>query len=772
MNPRTKLAFFGDDDDDLSIQVPSSAHLTTSTPLADHVTHLHIGVWGEKSKPLDDQKAKTYNQGVLRKSKREKEKEAEAAKREEEEREAAKAYAEFLDAFDAPDTKTSGFVKTKLPGFVKASDGSGKSQVYEPTVKKDGIPTGPRQRQSEMPDMSVAAPKPKGKRAMDAFLEEIKREQADREARLKNRTQITGSSVTALAAFEGQHGSRDRGDPLTTNVFVANLPKGVTEHSLGMFFARHGPVGSVKIMWPRSDVNPIGPGGDITAHRGKGAGMSGFVSYMTRKSAEECVREMDGFNWGGSVLRVGWSKAVPIAARPAYGIDDPPNEPVTLEEGGIRVRVHVRVHITQGLDPAIDLGGEVLAVIIRVVHGLRRARGQNHGIGIIRLGLLHIAGPDLVRVLPTVPVVVRGRDLMAASGVTGVSRAAPTEAVGNVPARAPAHCRGLGPLPNDDGRKSRKKLTNGPKFGDVLRHRERNNPKFSFLFDNRLPEYHLFRSLSEPGYRCPYADLPFRDDGDNEILSTDSEEEVEKERARKGILGRRAERRFECMLRSLTGRRGEIGRCMAFSLEHADAVGEVVNIIISSLMVESTAVPRKIARLFLICDILHNSAATIPNAWKFRQEFQARLPAVFDHLSDIYHSFPGRITAATFKKQVLSVVEVWEDWIVFPVEFTTELRERLDGTRKDRDGEGSQDGAAMEADEKRLDGDEDGGTDTGLSKWKFKTSTFKPAEDPVYESKDSDDMEIDGDEVDGDEVIDDDDIEGEAIALDGEELVE
>lgn len=85
----------------------------------------------------------------------------------------------------------------------------------------------------------------------------------------------------------------------------------------------------VKIMWPRSDNNPAGPGGDITARRGKAAGMSGFVSYMTRKSAEECVREMDGFSWGGCVLRVGWSKAVPIAAKPAYGacrstrIDDP-----------------------------------------------------------------------------------------------------------------------------------------------------------------------------------------------------------------------------------------------------------------------------------------------------------------------------------------------------------------------------------------------------------------------------------------------------------------
>ena len=33
----------------------------------------------------------------------------------------------------------------------------------------------------------------------------------------------------------------------TSNVFVANLPPHVNEQSLGMFFARMGPVGSVSI---------------------------------------------------------------------------------------------------------------------------------------------------------------------------------------------------------------------------------------------------------------------------------------------------------------------------------------------------------------------------------------------------------------------------------------------------------------------------------------------------------------------------------------------
>ena len=66
----------------------------------------------------------------MRKSKREKEKEAAEAKRREEEENAAKAYAEFLDAFqgEEADKRKAG------AAFVKAGQGI----VYEPTAKSRG----------------------------------------------------------------------------------------------------------------------------------------------------------------------------------------------------------------------------------------------------------------------------------------------------------------------------------------------------------------------------------------------------------------------------------------------------------------------------------------------------------------------------------------------------------------------------------------------------------------------------------------------------------
>lgn len=137
---------------------------------------------------------------------------------------------------------------------------------------------------------------------------------------------------------------------------------------------------------------------------------------------------------------------------------------------------------------------------------------------------------------------------------------------------------------------------------------------------------------------------------------------------------------------------------------------------------------------------------------------------MFDHLSDIRKSFPGRITAETFKKQVLGVVEVWEDWIVFPPDFTGELRQRLDGRwgKANTSGAGGAGGAAT--------GDGDG-EETGVggstvtsaaTNFKFKSSSFKPAMEPVIVEAPPGVVEddVDGMEVDGD------DLEGEAMPMD------
>ncbi|KAG6845299.1 hypothetical protein H0H87_011149 [Tephrocybe sp. NHM501043] len=580
-------------------------------------------------KVVDDAKLSQYAAGTVRKSRREKEQEAAEAKKREEEASAARAYAEFIDAFEGQDAAKrkvgSGFVKAGAE--FNASYAPGDHTSFERPSRSE-----PSIKRSPSPPLTGAS-KPKGKRAMDAFLEEIKKDQAEREAKYSRNAH--GRSVTALAAYEGQSGSKDRGDPQTSNVFVANLPPHVTEQTLGNFFARAGPVGSVKVMWPRTDAS-VGPGADMTAsRRTKSTGLSGFVSFMKRKDAERALREFDGFDWGGSVLRVGWSKAVPIAAKPLY------------------------------------------------------AEVKGHG----------------------------------------------------------------------------------ATYEKALREREENNSKYAFLLNRHHRRHAFYRGLIESEQPL---EPEFDDEGYNSVYSTDSAEESERERVRKTQLGRLARRRFESMLRALSGKRGEVARCMAFSLEHAEAAHEVADIIVASLLVDGTAVPRKVARLHLICDILHNSAASVPSAWKFRLEFQSRLGIVFDHLANIYHSFPGRITAETFKKQITAIVDIWEDWIVFPPDFTSELRLRLDGVSKEIPITVV---AAAETAPK---------TEAYASRFKASTFTLATPQDEASGSaEDGEPMDV-GSDVDGELVDDvdgvpvedvdgvplDDDVDGEPVPvdLDGESI--
>lgn len=115
--------------------------------------------------------------------------------------------------------------------------------------------------------------------------------------------------------------------------------------------------------------------------------------------------------------------------------------------------------------------------------------------------------------------------------------------------------------------------------------------------------------------------------GKAELYSSDSAEDSENERTRKGALGKIARKRFESGLRAMTGNREEIARLMEFAMVHADAAEEVsqyrsgdsrallklgfqvCDIICQSLVLEATPVPRKLARLHLISDILHNSVS-------------------------------------------------------------------------------------------------------------------------------------------------------------------
>jgi len=126
---------------------------------------------------------------------------------------------------------------------------------------------------------------------------------------------------------------------------------------------------------------------------------------------------------------------------------------------------------------------------------------------------------------------------------------------------------------------------------------------------------------------------------------------------------------FEDVLRTLTLERCDIEDGMSFALDHADAARDVVDILTEALTLSETPVPMKVARLFLVSDILHNCGAPIKNASAYRGAFQEKLPYIFESLEETYRGVSSRITRESFKKRVAAVLSAWADWFLFADEF-------------------------------------------------------------------------------------------------------
>jgi U2-associated protein SR140 len=107
---------------------------------------------------------------------------------------------------------------------------------------------------------------------------------------------------------------------------------------------------------------------------------------------------------------------------------------------------------------------------------------------------------------------------------------------------------------------------------------------------------------------------------------------------------------FEDILRSLTISRRAIRDAMGFSLDHSESAPEIVQVITEALTIPETPTQTKVARLFLISDILHNtSIAKLPNLHLFRSGFEATLPMIFKSFNQKLNSITGRISRSTFQ---------------------------------------------------------------------------------------------------------------------------
>lgn len=198
----------------------------------------------------------------------------------------------------------------------------------------------------------------------------------------------------------------------------------------------------------------------------------------------------------------------------------------------------------------------------------------------------------------------------------------------------------------------------GPMFEAMIMNREINNPMFRFLFDNMSPahvyyrwrlfsilqgeqpsgkwsvnEFRMFKggSLWRPPPHNPFSQMPdelvehLESSPPRNSSRSKSKDPLKKSRVfketkeAKGVLSERRREQLEDILRELVPEKPKIGDAMVFCLDHADAAEEVISCIIESLTIAETPLHKKIARLYLINDILNNCTARVANASFYRQ---------------------------------------------------------------------------------------------------------------------------------------------------------
>eukprot|EP00889_Picochlorum_renovo_P007014 jgi/Picre1/34044/NNA_001521.t1 len=131
-------------------------------------------------------------------------------------------------------------------------------------------------------------------RKMDILLENLKREQAERE--MKKDCGDVGIKESRKEVESEE----------STNLVLKHLAPDIDESTLMHEFGRFGPIASVKIMWPRDEEQ-----------RRRGWN-TGFVAFMARQDAVKALKEMDGIMFHNHRLGLAWGENVPIPAVPLW----------------------------------------------------------------------------------------------------------------------------------------------------------------------------------------------------------------------------------------------------------------------------------------------------------------------------------------------------------------------------------------------------------------------------------------------------------------------
>ncbi|XP_047985315.1 U2 snRNP-associated SURP motif-containing protein isoform X2 [Leguminivora glycinivorella] len=593
-------------------------------------------------KKIPEQKLQAFSAGSMG-SRNLSKKELEELRKKEEEEAAAHVFKEFVETFqEAPSTTSKVWVKAgTYDAGARKEDTSERGKLYKPTSRfEDKRPSAEEvvrslaQRSSEQTRLRAKQSKDKKKSNLELFKEELRMIQEERSERhkyknvLRERGAPVGAEPASLELLPDV-GSYDTGDPNTTNLYLGNLNPKITEQQLMEIFGRYGPLASIKIMWPRSDEEKA---------RGRNCG---FVAFMSRRDGERALRCINGKEIMSYEMKLGWGKAVVIPPVPIY---IPPS-------------------LQTPCQPPPPSG---------LPFNAQPPKHRANKIPRVRPGEYYPSDPDDRKAY---------EEILSQSIVKVVI---PTE-------------RNILMLIH---RMVEFVIREGPMFEAIIMNKEMNNPFFRFLFENQSPahvyyRWKLFSMLQGDSpkqwtnndfrmfkggsvWRPPVMNLYTAGMPDELVDEDESKENI------RGTLSNNQRDRLEELIRGLTPTRSAIGEAMAWCLEHAEAAGEVTQCLAESLTGEHTAPHKRVARLYLLSDILHNAQAKLTNASAFRSAIQSRLLEVMRDCHLAWSRMPSRLQQEGFRARVTRILQAWADWAVYPADLLLAASDAFRGRTTDK----------------------------------------------------------------------------------------
>ncbi|XP_055374208.1 U2 snRNP-associated SURP motif-containing protein [Condylostylus longicornis] len=662
------------------------------------------------AKKIAEQKLQAFAIGAMGIKKAFTRKEQEELRKKEEEELAAHAFKEFVETFqEAPTASSKIWVKAgTYDAGSRKEDNREKGKLYKPGSKLSDDKSSADKAQEYAKMLSSEAKKEnltlkkkvqeKKKSNLELFKEELRQIQEEREERHKYKHMAKHVAQTHDVESNketAESGSFDNGDPNTTNLYLGNLNPKISEQQLMELFGKYGPLASIKIMWPRSEEE---------RSRGRNCG---FVAYMNRKDAERALKTLNGRDVMGYEMRLGWGKSVPILSFPIYV------PPALLE-------------YTMPPPPSgLPFNAQPAAADIN-----------------------NVPGGNYKEYIDDEEKKEQMEKILYNSVIKVV-----------VPNEKPLLCL--------IHRMIEFVIREGPMFEAMVMSKEMENPMFTFLFDNESPAHIYYRwklfSLLQGDTPTEWKEKEFRmfkggsiwkPPAVNFYMQGMPEELIVDEEGsemNKGALSNAQRDRLEDLIRYLTPERNKIGDAMIFCIEHAEAADEICECIAESLSNPSTLMSKKIARLYLISDILHNCTVKVSNASFFRKSMEKNLVDIFKDIHSYNMSIESRLKGEAFKSRVLNVISAWEDWTVYPKEFLSNLKSIFLGKQNVEKTE--VESAPLSGDEKE-DEELDGIPLDGAALLKSAMLRGLPQESiksasPTRIQEQSRDMDYDEDDIDG-----------------------